>query len=120
MTVETKKLVIKKIALSVFLLLIIGGVSSYMVPGCASRFRVNKLSTQSVGIERYYEVLGQPVRIVKEEERIAKDPVLNSIEEGMKGEGGVFYIWAKEGIPYYWVIVEEDSITKRVTNVIVR
>jgi len=99
---------------------IIGYIFVYpIVKGSWERYNVNEMFEKQEVLISYLELLGEPYRTYqgKEFESSEASSVFGdvAVQNGMR-----YFYWAKEGFPYYWILIIYDPAKEKVEDLKVK
>ncbi len=105
--------------LILFALLLLTPICCFVISGIRDRHALNKLHAKQAALTEYHNVLGTP------SEEGAATNFANSRAAGLFDvrdlpTNSTFAFWAKEGIPYYWVLIVKSGEDVFSNNVYVR
>jgi len=81
----------------------------FILPGTRERASINKLQKKQASLEAYIELLGEPESIISSPSEFAEGYESKVFKDVRIDDNSQAVYWAKEGFPYYWVLLKTDS-----------
>jgi hypothetical protein len=93
------------------------GLGSYVLSGIRIRAKLDSLQKANAGMTDYKTLLGTPSAEFTSPTEYNKSQAAGLFGHKRTNPSGHFAFWAKEGIPYYWVLIICDDKETQVESV---
>jgi hypothetical protein len=93
------------------------GLGSYVLSGIRIRAKLDSLQKANAGMTDYKTLLGTPSAEFTSPTEYNKSQAAGLFGHKRTIPSGHFAFWAKEGIPYYWVLIICDDKQRQIESV---